>query len=671
MKRISIILLTFLCTLSSFAARRGFAIVIDQQSLNEARHEIEHYAKAIEDVNGLKTYIVVDKWNVPDSIRACLEKMYNDKDCRLAGAVFVGDIPVPMIRDAQYLTSAFRIDQGRPRKESSCPSDRFYDDFGLKFDYLDKDTDGDPYFYYSLRADGEQRIRQSIFSGRIRPTDAGGTSRYEKLRNYLQKAVRAKSEQNIVDKLFYFTGHGSLTESKVAAIDEKGNLYEHFPWLLTMRDGISYMDFAQEKYIKQSMMNELMRPELDFAVLHHHGDYDTQYLSGPAPKDASEEEKLMPDIHLEDFAAYGFKPNCRFVSFDACYNASFHRDDCIANEYIFSSGQTVAIVGGTVNVLQDKWYDKLAGLLGLGVYVGYLAAYQQYLETHIVGDPTFTFTPAISTIDLNELIAAAWRGEADTKVIKELLQQPHADLQCLALELLDEQGELDNATLLELLDKSPLSLVRLQALHLLARHGGEDFVKALQLSAFDRNEMVQRFTMNFIRQNGDPRLATPLTTILLQNNPSARVKFDAEEAMKLMPKELMHAEIDRQGKNVVSTNADSLITRLKNRTADMSNFWNERINLIVSDSISDKEFQFIGSSLRLYMLQERVPEIIEYILRPSTSDVRKIKLTNALGWNRNSYQREAIARFAEQLSHDTMVSDSVRNEALKTYNRVK
>jgi len=163
------------------AAKFGFAIVIDPKSLGEARAEVEAYAKAVEQVNDLKTFIVEDRWGVPDSIRACLMQMHSEKQNPICGAVFIGDIPVAMVRDGQHLTSAFRMDQRRERKESSVPSDRFYDDFSLKFRYLDRDSD-EALFYYSLTPQSAQRITPSIFSGRIRPTDAGGTSRYEKLR---------------------------------------------------------------------------------------------------------------------------------------------------------------------------------------------------------------------------------------------------------------------------------------------------------------------------------------------------------------------------------------------------------------------------------------------------------------------------------------------------------
>ena len=101
-----------LILLQPIKAAKGFAIIIDQKSLNEAKNEIEAYAKAIKDVNKMKVYTIVDRWGVPDSIRACLRSMYYQG--KIQGAVFIGDIPIPMIRDAQHLTSAFKMDHRLP-----------------------------------------------------------------------------------------------------------------------------------------------------------------------------------------------------------------------------------------------------------------------------------------------------------------------------------------------------------------------------------------------------------------------------------------------------------------------------------------------------------------------------------------------------------------------------
>lgn len=104
-------------------------------------------------------------------------------------------------------------------------------------------------------------------------------------------------------------------------------------------------------------------------------------------------DEAASDLHLEDFKGYGFRPNVPVVVIDACFCGSFHQDDCIANEYLFQPGRTVVCIANTVNVLQDKWSDRLLGLLSNGGCVGDIARYSTYLESHVIGDPTFRFAP--------------------------------------------------------------------------------------------------------------------------------------------------------------------------------------------------------------------------------------------------------------------------------------
>ena len=439
-------------------ARDGFAIVIDPKSYNEARQEVEAYAQCVEQLHHLKVYTVADRWGIPDSIRATLKALHERKKEPVVGAVFIGDIPVVMVRDGQHMTSAFKMDQRTDRRQSSIPSDRFYDDFGLKFKYLDKDSVM-PYYYYSVTADSRQHLEPTIYSGRIHPTDAGGTSRYDKLRKYLKKLVAEKQKEQHLQKMFYFSGHGYISESKVARIDEKAAWFEHYPWLKNRFDNIGYMDHTDHNPVKRHLMNELMRTDLDLAVLHHHGYWDTQYLNGmkqiltvrqakefimqasrehiygakqkgrdyeKMQKDIKEKfdlpdswfkdalsdslarldslEGAMEDLHLEDFAEYNYHPNTPVVIIDACFCGSFHKEDCIANEYIFQPGHTVAVIANTVNVLQDKWSDRLAGLIAEGGCVGDIVRYATYRESHVIGDPTFRFTPQGESVDIDHII---------------------------------------------------------------------------------------------------------------------------------------------------------------------------------------------------------------------------------------------------------------------------
>ena len=100
--------------------------------------------------------------------------------------MFVGDVPVAMVRKAQHLTSAFKMDEEHDWFESSVPSDRFYDDFDLKFDYLRPDSSHVGYFYYELAADSPCHIMCDIYSARVKPV-ANGEDAYEQLRRFLQR----------------------------------------------------------------------------------------------------------------------------------------------------------------------------------------------------------------------------------------------------------------------------------------------------------------------------------------------------------------------------------------------------------------------------------------------------------------------------------------------------
>jgi hypothetical protein len=63
------------------------------------------------------------------------------------------------------------------------------------------------------------------------------------------------------------------------------------------------------------------------AVLHHHGDYNIQYLNDPCKGVPEKEDSVMRDLHLSDFVTYHFKPNCRVIILDACFNGAFPKGE--------------------------------------------------------------------------------------------------------------------------------------------------------------------------------------------------------------------------------------------------------------------------------------------------------------------------------------------------------
>lgn len=704
----------------SAAARGGFAIVIDPKSYAEARAEVEAYAAAVRETDGLTPHILVDRWGVPDSIRAALRRMHDDSRTALEGCVLVGDIPVAMIRDAQHLTSAFKMNQKMDRRRSSVPSDRFYDDFGLQFTPLGRD-EGEPYFYYSLAAEGEQRLEPDLYSGRIRPTDVGGTSRYEKLRRYLRKLVAEKRARPQLRRIFFFSGHGYISESRPARMDEKAGLYEHFPMLRGQREAIGYMDHSDVNPVKEHLMNELMRDDLDFALLHHHGQDDTQYLNEIAmprmPRQAREWIKAycrarlqaarergrnadslrtvlegqydLPaswlegwdapallradslrdaalDLHLEDFAGYGFAPNCRVVMIDACFCGSFHLDDCIANEYIFSPGRTVVCIANSVNVLQDKWSDRLVGLMAMGGCVGDVVRYSTYLESHVVGDPTFRFADEQGR-RLDELIrrdrVADW---------KKLLRAPEADLQVLAIEHLHRHGAIGSDELLDIFRTSTSALVRMQALQTLSQINDANFIEAIRLGVDDSYELVQRHALRLLGCTGDTSLVPALIGVCIRNNTSERCNFNARTALSYYTADVLLPEFARQfdSPTVKYVHKDTVRAVIEKSIRHNAGKWTEDMDLITAPDTPQKQRLSAIRTLRNNCVHACVPRLVAY-LRSCPDAATQVALLEALGWHRLSTGAPLVRRAALDMSRDTGLAPEVRHEALKTYNRLK
>ena len=720
MKRIILTAVATLCVAITTVARDGFAIVIDPVSYQKARAEVDAYARAIEEVHNLKTYIVEDRWGQPDSIRQQLQRLHSQKTEPIVGCVLVGDIPVVMVRDGQHMTSAFKMNQKQPRFQSSVPSDRFYDDFALKFRYIDRD-EGKPYFYYSVAADGDQRTHPDLYSGRIRPTDAGGTSPYDKLKAYLKKATEAKRQPRRMQQLFFFSGHGYISESKVARLDEKAVFMEHFPELKDNTNRIGYMDHSDQNPVKEKLMNELMRPDLDVAVLHHHGYWDTEYLNGvdrpytvrdaktyimrnirehvyAAYKKGKNADSIktallarfdLPeswaenclndslarldslydaatDLHLEDFQVYGYRPNTPVVVIDACFCGSFHQPDCIANEYIFQPGGTIAVLANTVNSLQDKWSDRFIGLLSQGGCVGDMARFSTFLESHVIGDPTYRFATAKGTPDIDHLIlagkAADWR---------RLLKSGTPEQRSLAIDRLQQLGAITSRELLSLYETSPYAIVRFQAMRSIVDCHDDNTIALLQKAAQDANELIQRFAVKYIGQSGDERLLPALMTLSIANNTSDRVVFDAGQVMPAFTKEALLKEFARQFDTpaIQYIRKDSIRNVIEKAIVSNATKIADDVAACLNDTVSAKERRLSLRATRNIAVHHLVPQLLEYVQTKADEEMQLL-IIEALGWHPLTCQRQLIGDAMLAINKDARYSEDVRNEALKTYNRL-
>jgi len=458
---------------------------------------------------------------------------------------------------------------------------------------------------------------------------------------------------------------------------------------------------------------------LDIAILHHHGADDMQYLNG-MPKvsgvtqqiegiryylrskmrrakqrnedltllknrymnqlgvpshwfdDMFDQEQVVKDsvfnremdIHIDDLKC--FKPNATIVILDACFNGAFHLDSCMASAYIFNGGNTIAVQANSVNALQDKWANEMLGMVGMGMRVGQWSQYVAYLETHIIGDPTFRFKKQKQKLDIEELL-----GQKSTSLLLKRFKDASADQKCFILRRLWEVKYTDLAELLlSTFKKSPYAVVRMECLKLLTNFNDNNFIECLKLASDDSNEFIRRQATYLIGKSGDPELAETLLKMAMKNNVGARLKFNIKQSLSFYTKGMLLNSIDSVFK------ADNhFVNPQKKKEVLLSNIdyntnrWTEILETITSSESSFKKKSFNIRMLRNYNYHPHVEGYCDFVLK-TEDDNLQILMLEALGWFNISYKKSHIIECCKAVMDNPKESDLVRRQAIKTLNRL-
>lgn len=687
-------------------SKTSFAIVVDDSTYLQAKNEITAYRSAIEQ-SGLGTYIIYKNWNRPEEVRQVLKNLYA-RPQQLEGAVLIGNIPVPMVRDAQYLTSTFKMNQKINWQKSSVPSDRFYDDFHLEFDFIRQDSLQKNYFYYSINPDAAQQIHLSIYTARIKPPVVPGKDRYTLIRDYLRKVVADKKQQNVLDNMFVSTAHGYNSESANSYAGEQVALRNQFPAMFRPGNTIKFFHFTSDRVLKTHLLKALQLPETDLAIMHGHGDSDIQlingypYVSSPteskdnilrylrskiqgAQEDGKDiaaakanyvkyldvpmswmENALDPaviredsifnhnqDIHIEDIIEA--KPNARVVLMDNCLTGSFHLDRYIAGYYPFSEGRNIVSVANSIGVLQDLWATELLGILQHGVSVGNWFKHIAYLETHIMGDPTFRFS-SNSKPDLN----AAITGKNDATFWKALLKNPDADVQALALVHL--AGKMDEAAYSTLLKdtyfNSGYETTRLEAFLQLEKLHNKDFMTVLKAATVDPYEFIRRRSLYAISEIGSDELAPLVANMIAYDMHSERIAFKAQTAITFINEAPMLEALKKQ-------DADKKITEAVTRNGQKMK---ELIDTILDASRSDKKRISEITMMRAYRYHQAVPALISVAKDANSSEPVRLAALEALSWFPHSWRRNEIVALCKDAANGNGYTPDLKAQARKNLN---
>lgn len=695
------------------AERSSFAVVVDNETYAACKNEIDSY-KALLQKEGLFASILSSNWNTPQQVKDALYKLY--KTDNLQGAIFIGNIPIVMVRDAQHLTTAFKMDQERnPMFQSSVPSDRFYDDFDLLFNYIKKDSINSLFFYYSLDANSPQKIESDIYTGRLKPTKRGEAG-YDQIRKYFKKLIQERSTSNKLDVLCSYTGEGSFSNSLTAWKEEPVILREQFPQAFKTANSAKFYMFYMYPVMKDVIAKELQRPELDLMLFHEHGMPNRQYLTGePAESENLVEsaklafrerlrresgnpakvkmlkekymstfkidstwfngafdreiiikdslEELRRGIVLEDVPV--IKPNARIVLFDACYNGDFREDRYIAGEYIFSDGKTLVTLGNSVNVLQDKSSGDMLGLLGLGFRVGEWARMTNILESHIIGDPTFRFADnKRAQIDFNSTNVDYW--------LKVLSAEKHPDLQSLALHKLFSLNYKEMSSLLTKTYFSSRSyMVRLQCIHLLPFYNDNNFKEVLKSSIYDPYEFIRRKSIYAMGRVGYDEFIPSVVSVYINDYLDERVAFNAVFAFDMLDIPKVKAEFEKQ----LSQNSaiydkarakDQFYKRIESRERLAAGSLN-----LTDKKMKKGERLFSVSFLRNNNYHTPVERYLATLADKSEDSLIRLRLAEALGWYTYSYKKQIIIDSCKKIASEEPDGSALKNELIKTANRLQ
>lgn len=539
----------------------AFAIITDSETLSKCSEEFHAYKQVLEE-EGLGTYIISADWKGPEEVKAEILALAGKKP-RLEGVVFAGDIPIVKVRQGQHLTTAFKMNEETwPMEESSVPSDRFYDDFDLNFDFICRDTVEADVFYYRLSEEGAQHLRPDIYSARMKVPAVMKGDKYEIMRKYLRKVVDAHRQNNALDNLTFFAGHGYNSDCLTLWRQKPIVFREYFPYVFSQASHNRFLNFREDRHMKWNLLSEVARKDVDLFVFSEHGAPDTQYINESKVADNLDEDMdyLRRSLaesykyyegkgHGEDFmkeaveqeyrlsrkdfsdsamAAYAAADsleyaqaniflddimkghsNAKMFVFNACYNGSFHnREGYVAGCHVFGDGECIVAQGNTVNVLQDKWEDKLMGYLSIGERAGMWQKEVAYLESHLIGDPTFRFTPHDKAEEKlrdklhNDLVFNAW----NPSVWEKYTYSDNSLLRCAGithLGYIDAKAAHKRAA--ELFG-DPSWTVRIHAFNTLATDPDADFATYVRIGLEDIYEVVARNSVRMAAALGDTSL---------------------------------------------------------------------------------------------------------------------------------------------------------------------
>ena len=695
------------------------AVITDEEVA--AAPSFRQYCQMLESKESLGVFAVAAQWKDPDQVRSTLMDI-RKKYPVLEGMVLIGNVPVAMIRNAQHMTTAFKMDEIKfDRKQSSVASDRFYDDVDLKFRSIGQDDKNPLWFYYELDESSPQSIRSDLYSGRIM-SHANGAARVLEISRFLDKAVAARNTKNPLDQMLAFTGGAYNSESISSWLHEQYALQESLPAVFRKANGYRALHFSMDQKMKYRLFSEVQRPGLDLTIFTEHGDIEKQYINNPpsgddmdfsvsyiqqylrsslrraarkgqdpeqattalikkygVPREWFEGAFGNDSLHISDsiFAVSGniysselaaIKPASRMVIFNACYNGSFHHPNNISAAYLFGDGQTLVTHGNTTNVLQDKWTIEHIGLLERGARAGQWSRIINTLESSLNGDPTYRFDHAQSA-SINKMLAstqtaAYWKKQA---------AQNDIVLQMVAMRRLFEADSKAYASFFKNIYQTSSSRnLRMEALRLLSLTGDANYLAVAGEALHDPYELIRRKSAEWIAKAGHDQFIPQLLDLLIAFPDDARTNWTASRALSVLNTDELLKQIEaKRSAFSFEYNNRELYEQFLKIAANGKRDATETLNGILDKNATEQARIQKVRLLRNMYYHHLIPQLLPVMAdKTETVELRK-NIIEALGWFSNSYNKALIIDACKKLGASSDTPDVLKAEAMQTIGRLQ
>ena len=679
MKKILLILAVFIGGMVSYGQKVDieqpktetgvrFAVVIDGKTFQKCKKEVYAYRDALEK-DGLSTYIISGEWENPEQVKEEIKKVYAENPKNFEGVVLVGDIPIVMVRNAQNMTRSFKMDENKYDKgRSSVPSDRFYDDLGLDFEFLTKsssikDAGGRELFFYALKPDSRQYLNPNFYSGRILFPSGFKGDKYKEIGKFLERAAAAHLAPPQMKAMLLSRGALSESEDFNARVGVVEMLKDQISFL-NRPNQIQVIDFSKDTPSQKDRLMEALKQSQNTVFYYRgHGNYGVM-APGFMPTHGSS------GAEIKDAEILKTPVQANFVLLNSCFNGALFRNRDMAPAFLFSPGNVLAVQSVGINSHQDEWDSRYYGIIYGGARVGEAFRLEPLLERTIFGDPTFHFK-TVYNYDLKDFTVKNidneeyWKHAMEAGLPVGVEGERNRSITCVAINRLCDMRKLSSSDLANFWGKKLSPSVMLECILQTAEIYGrgcdstarEDLLSVLNEGLKSNSEFVVRQSGMVATQFADPRLEDALLYSIKLNMNRPRCLSKVMEALGMIPKEEMLKAFENH-----PLSKDPSVVNFISKQKDAIYKQKGIKHLVITDKNTGSDRRILHSmGVKNTPYPDYIPLFVSMVEDESLNIELRLVLADVLGWYEYSYKKSDVLKEIKRMLSNPSFDAVMRN----------